>query len=103
MGATREPVPFEVYKPGVYLHGTKADIAVGEVLSLLRVRAAGGSTSSSLQVHSRTTPTSRTSGSPGIRRSHSAVATRCASWVSLSTGSATHRRSCRLCRTDSLR
>ena len=26
-----EPVPFEVYEPGVYLHGTKADLAVGEV------------------------------------------------------------------------
>ena len=27
-----EPVPFQVYKPGVYLHGTKADLAMGEVL-----------------------------------------------------------------------
>lgn len=27
-----EPVPFEVYEAGVYLHGTKADLAVGEVL-----------------------------------------------------------------------
>src|SRR4051794_40741350 len=26
------PVPFEVYEPGVYLHGTKADLAVGEML-----------------------------------------------------------------------
>ena len=32
MSATREPVPFEVYEPGVYLHGTKADLAVGETL-----------------------------------------------------------------------
>ncbi len=32
MSATSEPVPFEVYKAGVYLHGTKADLAVGEVL-----------------------------------------------------------------------
>jgi rifampin ADP-ribosylating transferase len=32
MGVNHEPVPFEVYKPGVYLHGTKADLAVGEVL-----------------------------------------------------------------------
>jgi rifampin ADP-ribosylating transferase len=31
MGAG-EPVPFEVYKPDVYLHGTKADLSVGEVL-----------------------------------------------------------------------
>ena len=30
--ATSEPVPFEVYAPGVYLHGTKADLAVGELL-----------------------------------------------------------------------
>lgn len=28
----REPVPFEVYEPGVYLHGTKADLTVGEML-----------------------------------------------------------------------
>lgn len=27
-----EPVAFEVYKAGVYLHGTKADLAVGEML-----------------------------------------------------------------------
>ncbi len=27
-----EPVPFEVYEAGVYLHGTKADLAVGEML-----------------------------------------------------------------------
>ena len=28
----REPVPFEVYEPGVYLHGTKANLAMGEML-----------------------------------------------------------------------
>ena len=32
MSAKQEPVPFEVYEPGVYLHGTKADLAVGEKL-----------------------------------------------------------------------
>ena len=32
MSATREPVPFEIYQEGVYLHGTKADLAVGELL-----------------------------------------------------------------------
>jgi rifampin ADP-ribosylating transferase len=32
MSATGEPVPFEVHEPGVYLHGTKADLAVGDVL-----------------------------------------------------------------------
>ena len=32
VSANHEPVPFEVYQPGVYLHGTKADLAVGEVL-----------------------------------------------------------------------
>jgi rifampin ADP-ribosylating transferase len=28
----REPVPFEAYEPGVYLHGTRADLAIGELL-----------------------------------------------------------------------
>ena len=32
MRPTGEPVPFVVYEPGVYLHGTKADLAVGEML-----------------------------------------------------------------------
>jgi rifampin ADP-ribosylating transferase len=32
LGALHEPVPFEVYKPGVYLHGTKAELAVGDLL-----------------------------------------------------------------------
>jgi rifampin ADP-ribosylating transferase len=32
MNASREPVPFEVYEAGVYLHGTKADLAVGDLL-----------------------------------------------------------------------
>lgn len=27
-----EPQPFEVYQPGVFLHGTKADLAVGDLL-----------------------------------------------------------------------
>ena len=32
MSASSEPVPFEVYEAGVYLHGTKADLAVGGML-----------------------------------------------------------------------
>lgn len=32
MNAAREPVPFEVYETGVYLHGTKAALAVGDLL-----------------------------------------------------------------------
>jgi rifampin ADP-ribosylating transferase len=32
MDGLREPVPFEVYEPGVYLHGTKANLAVGDLL-----------------------------------------------------------------------
>jgi len=32
VSAKHEPVPFELYEPGVYLHGTKADLAVGEML-----------------------------------------------------------------------
>jgi rifampin ADP-ribosylating transferase len=32
MSAPRDPVPFEPYQAGVYLHGTKADLTVGEML-----------------------------------------------------------------------
>ena len=32
MTTPQAPVPFEVYQPGVYLHGTKADLAIGELL-----------------------------------------------------------------------
>ena len=32
MSTTGEPVPFEIYQDGVYLHGTKADLAVGDML-----------------------------------------------------------------------
>jgi len=32
MSAAREPVPFEVYESGVYLHGTKAELAAGDLL-----------------------------------------------------------------------
>jgi rifampin ADP-ribosylating transferase len=32
MTTRSEPVPFELYGAGVYLHGTKADLAVGELL-----------------------------------------------------------------------
>ena len=32
MSLTGEPVPFEVFEAGVYLHGTKADLAVGDLL-----------------------------------------------------------------------
>jgi rifampin ADP-ribosylating transferase len=32
MSGSREPVPFEVYEAGVYLHGTKAALEVGDLL-----------------------------------------------------------------------
>ncbi|HJQ04275.1 MAG TPA: NAD(+)--rifampin ADP-ribosyltransferase [Nocardioides sp.] len=32
MSTPREPIPFEVYADGVFLHGTKADLAVGDLL-----------------------------------------------------------------------
>ena len=32
MSDAAEPVPFEEYEPGVYLHGTKAELAIGEML-----------------------------------------------------------------------
>ena len=33
MDEARVPVPFEIYQEGVYLHGTKADLAVGDLLT----------------------------------------------------------------------
>lgn len=33
MSDSREPVPFEVYEEGVYLHGTKAALALGDLLA----------------------------------------------------------------------
>ncbi len=32
MSPTGEPVAFEIYEPGVYLHGTKSELAVGDLL-----------------------------------------------------------------------
>ena len=32
MSATREPVPFQVYEEGVFLHGTKAELSAGDLL-----------------------------------------------------------------------
>jgi rifampin ADP-ribosylating transferase len=32
MSDTHEPVPFETYEAGVYLHGTKSELAVGDLL-----------------------------------------------------------------------
>lgn len=32
MSPARKPVPFEAFEPGVLLHGTKADLAVGDLL-----------------------------------------------------------------------
>lgn len=32
MSTSREPVPFATYEPGVYLHGTKAHLEVGDLL-----------------------------------------------------------------------
>ena len=32
MSAAREPVPFEAYEDGIFLHGTKADLVAGELL-----------------------------------------------------------------------
>lgn len=32
MSTSGEPVPFQVHEPGVYLHGTKADLPIGALL-----------------------------------------------------------------------
>jgi rifampin ADP-ribosylating transferase len=33
MTGTRQPEPFELYEAGVFLHGTKADLGVGEMVT----------------------------------------------------------------------
>jgi rifampin ADP-ribosylating transferase len=42
MGDQREPKPFEVYDPGVLLHGTKARLDVGDLLIPGRLSNFGG-------------------------------------------------------------
>lgn len=32
VSSKNEPVPFEVYESGIYLHGTKADLSIGDLL-----------------------------------------------------------------------
>lgn len=128
-----EPVPFQVYEPGVFLHGTRADLAVGEMLvpgresnfevgrvmtyvyftatfdaaawgaELAAGRGASASTSSSRPGPSRTTPISPTRSSLGTRRSPSAAASRYALLASWTSGSDIHQRSCRRCAADSTR
>lgn len=45
----KEPVPFEVHEPGIYLHGTKADLAVGDLLVPgFRSNYAGGRTANNI-------------------------------------------------------
>ena len=106
MSATGEPVPFEVYQSGVYLHGTKAELAEGDLLEpgresnfeagrtmnhvyftatldaavwgaeLAAGSGRGASTGSSRAASSRTTPTSPTRSSPATPPSRSAAANR---------------------------
>lgn len=103
------PVPFQVYKAGTYLHGTKADLAPGDLLvpghasnyedgrvsrnvyvsetldaavwaaELAVGDGPGASTSSSRPVRSRTIPTSPTRSCPAIRPARTAPPTPCAS------------------------
>ena len=117
MTALSEPVPFEVYEPGVYLHGTKADLAVGELLvsgqrwnfeagrvmnyvyfSATLDAAVWGAELATGEGRGRIyivepmgdfedDPNVTDKKSPGIQRSPSAAASRCASWASSSTGS----------------
>ena len=126
-------MPFEVYEAGVYLHGTKADLAVGDLLVPGResnfeegrvmnyvyftatldaatwgAELAAGEGRGRIYVVEPTgefedDPNVTTRGSLGIRRSPSAAASRCASSASSSTGSVTRRRSCRPCGTGSTR
>jgi len=112
MSQRPEPVPFEVYEPGVYLHGTKASLAVGDLLVPGRESnfetgrvmnyvyftatldaatwgaelAAGPGLGRIYLVEptgsSRTTRTSPTRSSPVTRRTPSAAASLCAWWAS---------------------
>jgi rifampin ADP-ribosylating transferase len=133
MSAAQEPVPFEVNEAGVYLHGTKADLAIGEMLVAGResnfeegrvlnyvyftatldaatwgAELAAGEGRGHIYIvepsgefeDDRNVTNKRF---PGIRRSPSAPASRCASWASSSTGLVTRRRSSRPCGTDSMR
>jgi rifampin ADP-ribosylating transferase len=98
-----------VYEAGVYLHGTKAELLVGEMLvpgresnfeegrvmnyvyftatldpAVWGAELASGEGRRRVDIvdrraDSKTTPTSRTGGFPGIRRSPFAAASRCAS------------------------
>ena len=124
MSATGEPVPFEVFEPGVYLHGTKADLAVGDLLvpgresnfeagrvmnhvyftATLDAAVWGAELGAGpglghvyvvdRPVSSRTTPTSPTRSFRATRRTPSAPASPCGWWARSSTGSGTRPRSC---------
>ena len=117
-----EPVPFEVYEEGVYLHGTKAMLAPGELLlpaqpSNYRAEAplrhlyltetlhaaawgaqlARGDGEPRIYVvesteSSRTIPTSPTGGSPATPPAPTAPSNRCAWCASSRTGRGTARR-----------
>src|SRR4051812_25738001 len=132
MSGVGEPVPFEVYEPGVYLHGTKADLAVGQLLVAGRESnfeagrlmnyvyftatldaAVWGAELASGEGRGRiyvVEPTgdfeddrmSRTRSSLGIQRSPSAAANRYGSLPSSSTGSVTRPTSSRQCGPDSI-
>ena len=125
MVALSEPVPFEVYEAGVYLHGTKADLAVGEMLVPGRESnfeqgrlmnyvyftatldaAVWGAELASGERRGRVYVVEPTGGFeddpnvtdqrfPATRRSPSAAASRCALWVNSSIGSVTPVRRCR--------
>lgn len=133
MSAANEPVPFEPFEGGAYLHGTKADLAVGDLLVPGRESnfeqgrlmnfvyftatldaAAWGAELAAGERRGRiyvveptgdfeTTPMSPTRGSQGIRRCRFAAASRFVSWARSATGSVTHRRSYMPCGTDSMR
>jgi rifampin ADP-ribosylating transferase len=133
MSVAREPVAFEVCDAGVYLHGTKADLAVGELLVPGResnfeegrvmnyvyftatldaatwgAELAAGAGRGRIYIvdpsgEFEDDPNVTNKRFPGIRRNPSAPASRCASSASSSTGSVTPRRSCRPCATDLMR
>ena len=104
-----EPVPFEVFEPGVYLHGTKPDLAVRELLlpgcesnyeegrtmtyvyftatldaAVWGAELAAGDARERIYIvqpcgEFENDPNLTTRGFPGIRRTPSAAVSRCAS------------------------
>ena len=132
MNASREPLPFEAYEEGVYLHGTKADLAVGDQLvpgresnfetgrvmnyiyftgtldaAVWGAELAGGEGRGRIYIVEPTgnfedDPNLTDKKFPGTQLSRSVAVSPCASLVSSSTGPVIRRRNSRPCEPQSM-